>query len=124
MAVMNVRPIIAFLMGLVLQLSQVQSCRAIETAKPCATQAHRMSCCEGLAACPCAKKNDSDQKPAPVAPATVDLKLLVSKAAEPSRIEPWSHPPTSAVILTAPRTDSESGYAGVPLSVAFCCFVI
>lgn len=123
-SVMDVRSIIALFMGLVLQLSQVQTCLATEAAKPCATQARLMSCCEGLKTCPCAKKSRENQKPTPLLPASGELKLLLSKAPEPSRLGAFVSPPAAAKAVVATPALGWSAYAGVPLSVAFCRFVI
>jgi hypothetical protein len=121
---MNVRSIIALFMGLVIQLSQVQLSLAADTATTCGDHRQAMSCCDGLRSCPCASESHSDQKPAPLVPVTVDLKLLVSKGSEPYRLEALISPPTNAVVLPASHVDPWNGYAGVPLSVAFCRFVI
>jgi hypothetical protein len=121
---MGIRSIIALFMGLVIQLSQVQTSVAAEPTKSCGTSAHRTDCCEGLKSCPCATKSDSKEKPAPLVPAAVDLKLFVSKASGPGSYEAFHFPPTDSVFFNTTRLDSRSGYAGVPLSVAFCSFVI
>ena len=121
---MGIRSIIALFMGLVIQLSQVQLCVAAESTKSCATSGDRMSCCEGLKSCPCAKKSDPVEKPAPLVPAAVDLKLFVSKASGPSGFDVIHFPQSVRVLVSAARRESNTGYAGVPLSVAFCRFVI
>ena len=122
--VMGIRSIIALFMGLVIQLSQMQVCVATEPAKSCATSGHRMGCCEGLESCPCAKKSDPSEKPAPLVPAAVDLKLFVSKASGPGCLDVIHFPRSIRVLGSAARRESKTGYAGVPLSVAFCRFVI
>jgi hypothetical protein len=121
---MGMKSIIALLLGLVIQLSQVPACMADLPLIPCATSALPMDCCEGLKACPCAKENDRNQKPSPLTPAAADLKLLISKAPESIRLATLFSPPADAVLVTASSLENRSGYEGVPLSVAFCMFVI
>ena len=121
---MDFRSIIALFMGLVIQLSQVQVRGATEPAKSCATSGDRMSCCEGLKSCPCAKKSDPVEKPSPLVPSAVDLKLFVSKASGPGSLDVIHFPQSVRVSVNAARWESNAGYAGVPLSVAFCRFVI
>jgi hypothetical protein len=120
---MDLKSIIALFMGLVIQFSQVQSLLAADTAKSCGG-GESMSCCDGLKSCPCASEGDTDQKRAPMAPVTVDLKWLVSKPSEPNPLEALISPPNDAVVSSTTSMELPSGYAGVPLSVAFCTFVI
>lgn len=121
---MEIRSIIALFMGLVIQLSQLQISAAADSTKSCASAGHRMACCEGLESCPCAKKSDPVEKPAPLVPAAVDLKLFVSKASGPDCFHAIRFPQTVRVFAGTSRPESKTGYAGVPLSVAFCRFVI
>jgi hypothetical protein len=122
---MNLKSIVGLLMGLVIQLSQVPSCLAWEAPTACAAQAHPAGCCEGLESCPCAKNTDSAPKPAPLIPAEVDLKCLISPA--PAEANSQWVTPAPADILAFSLSSTESrcgGFAGVPLSVAFCSFII
>lgn len=121
---MNVKAIIALLMGLVIQLSQVQSCVAAIPAGPSEAEAHSMCCCDGLKSCPCASDRSGNEQPAPLIPATVDLKLLVAKAAGTNSFDVPVSPRSATVVATASHPEARSAYAGVPLSVAFCRFVI
>ena len=121
---MGMRSIVALFLGLLIQLSQVQSCLAAEPAKPCATKAHPGCCCDGMRSCPCAKDSDQNQKPAPLIPAALDLKLLISKTPGTHGLDALIPPPAAAVVFTASSPKSRNGFAGVPLSVAFCRFVI
>lgn len=118
---MNFKAIIALLMGLVIQLSLVHVCPA---EIPVGSAGIKMCCCEGLQSCPCASNRSPDQKPAPLIPAAADLKLLISKTPESSSLDApiFIHP--AAVVATASRAQARSAYAGVPLAVAFCRFVI
>lgn len=122
--VMNPKSIIALLMGLMIQLSQVPSCLASESTKTCGTQAHPAGCCEGLESCPCAENSDSTPKPAPLIPAAVDLKWLIPPAPAANECDPVASPPADVPTFCDSSTESRSGFAGVPLSVAFCSFVI
>ncbi len=121
---MAIKSIIALFLGLVIQLSQVQLGSAAEPVKSCGGNAHSMCCCDGLQSCPCAKESDSDHKPSPLIPAQGDLKWLVSKATEPTGLDKSSFPLTEAVVSTGSQMEARSAFAGVPLSVAFCRFVI
>ncbi len=117
---MNFKAIIGLLMGLVIQLSQVQASPAAISAG----SGERIGCCcEGLQSCPCASGRSPDQKPAPLIPGTVDLKLLISKSTESSSLPLISlHP--ACVVASASHIQIRSAYAGVSLAVAFCRFVI
>lgn len=121
---MVIRSIIALFMGLVIQLSQVQPCWASAPTKSCAENSETACCCGGYQSCPCASESDSDQKPAPSIPAAPDLKPLISKAPETHIPEASATPPAAAEVPAALLIESINGYAGVPLSVAFCSFVI
>lgn len=120
---MGLKAVIALFLGLVLQFSQAQSGVAALLAT-CGDVDQPMSCCEEAKSCPCLSETDPDQKPAPLVPATVDLKWFISKSAEPDRFTPVP-PSLERPVLSATRAgDTFAGYAGVPLSVAFCSFVI
>jgi hypothetical protein len=122
---MNLKAVIALLMGLVIQLSQAHvSWMTQDSPKSCGSSVHPMSCCEGLKSCPCVDEGDSNQKPAPLVPATIELKTLVSQVA--GAVDPVAlfSPPENAAVPAASFVEFRSGYAGVPLSVAFCSFVI
>ena len=122
---MDMRSIIALLMGLVLQLSQMQSCLAARPEEPCPARTHAVKCCcGGLESCPCVKETRESETPTPQLPASVELKLSISEAPEVTLIAPPVSPPASAGGIVAIPALGRSGYAGVPLSVAFCSFVI
>ena len=117
------RSIIALLMGLVIQLSQVQLSVAADTAESC----HReggASCCDDRQSCPCVEEGDPGQKPAPSVPAGQDLKWLISRTTESNKLEIFTSPSADAGVFSAFCLDLKNGYLGVPLSVAFCRFVI
>lgn len=121
---MDMKSIIALFMGLVIQLSQAQLSVVADSSRSCGTSGHAMSCCEGQKSCPCAKKSEPKERPAPLAPLSGNLKLFVSIASGLGCFESIHFSPIEAVFSSTPRLDSKSGYAGVPLSVAFCSFVI
>ena len=83
-----------------------------------------MSCCESLQSCPCAKKSDPDQKPSPLIPLSGDLKWFASKASEPAGLDELILTQTEFEVGTGSQREGPIAFAGVPLSVAFCCFVI
>ncbi len=122
--VMGTRSIIALFMGLVLQLSQAQLCLTPRVEKSCATEAHAMSCCEGSGSCHCATESRDHEPPTPLVPASVDLKVFLAKAPEVPRVETLFSPPEETRVVEASPVLGRGGYAGVPLSVAFCRFVI
>lgn len=121
---MSFKSIIALFMGLVIQWSQVQSCVAAISAGPSGTKASHSCCCAGLESCPCVSDRDPDHKPAPLVPTAVDLKQLVARTAGPNSLDVPISPRSATQVATASREESRRAYAGVPLSVAFCCFVI
>ena len=121
---MAIKSIIALFLGLVIQLSQVQLGSAAEPEKPCGGNEHSMSCCDGLQSCPCVKQSDPNQKPRPLIPVGSDLKWLASKASEPAGLDEMIFPQTETVVSTGSQMEARSAFGGVPLSVAFCRFVI
>jgi hypothetical protein len=118
------RAIIALLLALVIQWSQVLGCTAAGSANTCETSATPMSCCDGHDSCPCVSESDPVQKPAPLAPATLDLKLLVAKAVDLLDTAAWISPASEIARVIPHHPEFRSGFAGVPLSVAYCSFVI
>lgn len=114
--------IFCLFLGLVIQLSPVQPCQEGDVESKCVDVG--MSCCSGLQSCPCAKESEPDQQPAPVFPPATDLKLLISKAPGTDHPAALIFPPEDVPDLAGTSVESGNGYAGVPLSVAFCSFVI
>src|SRR5688572_25095590 len=108
---MVIRSIIALLMGLVIQLSQVQSCLTTGPAESCVTDGQSACCCGDIQSCPCVSESDPAEKPAPLIPAAVDLKQLISKAPEPNAPVVLISPPANDVRPTAPLIECRSGYA-------------
>ncbi|MBK1882782.1 hypothetical protein JIN85_10170 [Luteolibacter pohnpeiensis] len=122
---MAIKSIVALFLGLLLQLSQVQAGLACLTTDDCAPmKSHTMSCCADQASCPCASNSEDEPKPAPIAPATAQLKLEF-----PAPVE-LDHEPGMLIASGLPvappsvPADLNVGYEGVPLSVAFCSYVI
>lgn len=121
---MLIKPLIALCLGLVIQLSQVQLCWASAPAKSCASDTQVACCCGDTQSCPCASESTPDQKPAPLIPAGADLKPLLANVTEPDIFGIWVTPPENATVRTTQFSKLAGGYAGVPLSVAFCRFII
>lgn len=121
---MGIRTIIAIFMGLVLQISQVQSCLGAEILNSSGKNSCKMSCCEAIQSCPCAKECDSNQTPVPAIPVSVDLKSHLTKSPDPSRIPHFTVPSVHTVALRCATNFTLTIYAGVPLSVAICRFII
>jgi len=118
------RTIIAIFMGLVLQISQVQSCLGAEILNSSGKNSCKMSCCEAIQSCPCAKECDSNKTPVPAIPVSVDLKSHLTKSPDPSHILHFTVPSVHTVALKCPTNFTLTRYAGVPLSVAICRFII
>ncbi len=118
------KSIVGLFLALVFQLSQMPSALAGQPQQQCATQALAMSCCEGLGSCPCATESRENDKPAPLLPASLQLKFFISKAPEQPRLETFFSLPAGIQGGPASPAPCRGGYAGVPLSVAFCRFVI
>lgn len=121
---MGMKSIIAMFLGLVIQFSQAQSCFAADAVNLLSPQTHSMDCCAGEKSCPCAKQSDPAQKPSPLIPATVELKWLVSKALDSHNLAVLVTPPSDTVQVTVSTSKVHTGFAGVPLAVAFCSFDI
>ena len=120
------KSIVGLFLGLVIQLSQVQPCAAMDSQLPCPSVAASVhDCCKGKSSCPCAGRSEQAPTPAPAVPVSVDLKLNAPKARELDFLSLFFLPEISeAVPATASFPESHSGFSGVPLSVAFCTFVI
>lgn len=122
---MNLKAISALIMGLLLQWSVVAALPTAEPANACASAAAPMTCCASAKSCPCLDKQDSSgEKPAPLAPSAPDLKLVFIEA--PTTDDNVAATPLSELDSSTPqvRAGPTAGFPGVPLSVAFCSFVI
>jgi hypothetical protein len=116
------RTIMGLIMGLAIQLALLQPLLSADSVSDRCAAA---GCCDEMASCPCASNGDPEQKPAPIAPAQLDSKLSPPKARELDLLPLLIPPDTSeAVVAAASIPESHVGFAGVPLSVAFCTFVI
>lgn len=121
---MNVSSIIALFLGLVIQWTQLQAAFAFDPATSCGGHGVAMSCCDGLQSCPCVSEGEPDQKPSPLTLPAGDLKLLVSGVTGPSGVDELLSQSTEISVSATSGAAFVPGYAGVPLSVAFCRFVI
>jgi hypothetical protein len=121
---MNVRAVITLILGLVFQLAQALP--AATFTSPCASQGEFCACCESADSCPCAKNGESDQKSAPQLPESGNVLKLPAAKADDNRfsIESLAGAHPSPTLATSPVSGPSSGYAGVPMAVAFCSFVI
>ena len=122
--VIVLKSIVGLVLGLVLQLSHAGPGMAKPHGNPCAAHGHGMNCCEGLASCPCAQDSRENERPVPLLPASTDLKSFIAKAPEGSRLQVLVTPPADTKVVENRPALGRSGYAGVPLSVAFCTFTI
>jgi len=118
------RTVIGLFLALVFQLAQVAPCLAVACAP--ASQKAECGCCDKKQdACPCASNKTEHDRSTPLAPPASELK---AQLALPS-MDPVA-PQVAAIETAAPRgspnafRDRAAGYAGVPLAVAFCSFVI
>jgi hypothetical protein len=123
-ATMNLKAFLALLVGLVMQLSQVPSCIAATAPEPCAGHRQAMSCCKDLKSCPCVAKNEQAPKPVPLVPVSADFKGWVVPEPVPHEHGFDAPVPAQVALFSATQIEPQAGFAGVPLSVAFCCFVI
>ena len=123
---MNAKTAIALFFGLVFQLSQViPGMAAVIT--DCAPVAESCDCCAGLPSCPCAEEGEPTQKPLPLAPdSSQTLKAPLAKVSGTRvSLESVAGPQaTASTVAATPIAGPPTGYTGVPLSVAFCSFVI
>jgi hypothetical protein len=121
---MNVKAVITLILGLVFQLAQALP--AATFTSPCASQGTFCACCESADSCPCAENVESDQKPAPQLPESGNVLKLPATKADDNRfsIESRAGALPSPTLAASPVSGPSSGYAGVPLAVAFCSFVI
>jgi hypothetical protein len=115
------KSIVGLFLGLVLQLSQAQPHLATRIEQACAAN---MSCCKDLDSCPCVSESRGNEKPAPLLPAGADLKSFLTKAPEAPALETRISPAGGSRVALIFPAPFRNGYAGVPLSVAFCSFVI
>lgn len=121
---MGLRTIVALLLGLFIQLSQMPL-RGSESST-CRVGAKRvMSCCDPAEPCPCASKGDPDRKPLPLKQGGVEGKSLVlARASEPELETKIASCGAAAKLRCVVREDHPAGYSGVTLAVAYCSFVI
>ena len=119
--VMALRTIVGLMMGLAIQLALMQPLLSGSEVSHCAGS----TCCEELASCPCANNDDAEKQPSPIAPAPVDSKLGAPRARHLDCSLLWIQPEVlEAEVGTTSIPASHLGFEGVPLSVAFCTFVI
>ena len=123
-ASMGLKTITAFCAGMLLQLSVVAFGIPTGALESVRSSACPSSCCENLDSCPCFESSGQDEAPAPLPPAPPDLKGPLARPSEPVALviidSPTKEsPPTACVVRNSP-----GGYSGVPLTVAFCSFVI
>lgn len=121
---MDIRAIILLFLGLVIQLSQVRPMQDAPQAKPCAALMTATTCCGGPKTCHCIDENESSQKPAPVLPAATDLKFSFVALSGTDAVPTPATAPSQVIFLSKPVAGIRSAYSGVPLTVAFCSFVI
>ncbi|MCX8496093.1 MAG: hypothetical protein ORN51_07925 [Akkermansiaceae bacterium] len=121
---MSLKAFLALLAGLVIQLSQVPPCLAATAAEPCAGHRQAMSCCKDLKSCPCEAKNEQAPKPAPLVPESVGFKGWVAPVPMPHEQGFTASVHAQVALFFATQTEPHAGFIGVPLSVAFCRFVI
>jgi hypothetical protein len=121
---MNLKAVIALVMGLVFQLAQMVPSAAATTS--CAP-APVCACCESADSCACAKCGDSEQLPVPATPAdhSGELKMPLPASTEIlSTAQPADSPAAPTTSRPMDRPSFIVGFQGVRYSVAFCSFVI
>jgi hypothetical protein len=110
----------AILLTLGIQLLAVEPClKSTSPPESCAK-----SCCDGHV-CPCAKNGEPHQDSTPITPAPLAPKFFtVFKTIHGSELEALASPTVGRADHTPGNQGPHHGYLGVPLSVAFCRFVI
>ena len=122
---MNVRAITALIMGLLLQWSMMGALPAANPAGSCGAEAASMSCCAPDKPCPCLKNQENPGKRQdPLAPKAPDLKSVFTLTSSTDDGVSALAAPTPSRSTPHARAGSTAGFPGVPLSVAFCSFVI
>ena len=122
---MGFNSVIAVFLGLLIQLTQVQLFSGDGAAPPCIKMGNSMGCCESVKSCHCLEDSDPDQQSTPLTVAAVDSKLLLSRAPETDPVSVFISPTDSSILVASPTSRVCGGFfAGVPVSVAFCSFVI
>jgi hypothetical protein len=117
---MGIRTFAALLLGLVIQLAGLPL-RAAAGPVKCPGPAAAMSCCGDV--CPCLNKSEAPEKPAPAVPVASPKLVLAVVATVPPVSS--AHPRPRKEVAPGPAAARVSiGFAGVPLAVAFCTFVI
>ena len=123
---MKSKAAIALIFGLIFQLAQVLPGLAAVMADD-RIPVVCCECCAGLDSCPCAEEGEPAPPPLPLAPdSSQNLKVPLAKTTGTHvSLETFSGqqgiaPSVISTSVTGPWT----GYTGVPLSVAFCSFVI
>lgn len=123
---MKSKAVIALILGLIFQLAQVLPGVAAIMAD-CRFAAESCECCAGLTSCPCAEDGEPVRNPMPLAPDSgKTLKVPLAKTSG-TRVSPETISGPQAIVpsvIATPVTGPWIGYTGVPLSVAFCSFVI
>jgi len=120
----RLRAFSALLVGLVIQLSQVPSCLAATAPERGAAHCQAMSCCKDLKSCPCEAENEQAPKPAPLVPEPVGFKGWVPPVPMPHEQGFDASVHAQVALFCATQIEPHAGFTGVPLSVAFCRFVI
>ncbi len=115
---------VALVLALVVQFSQVSGYLAMQESSSCVDESSMSCCCAAVKSCPCVEESPNHEKPEPLFPASIDLKQLVSKTAENPILVDLDPPATASTNTAATSIFFHGAYQGVPLSVAFCKFVI
>ena len=121
---MGLKTITAFCAGMLLQLSVIASGISTGALESVRSSACASSCCENLDSCPCFESSGQDEAPAPLPPALPDLKGPLASPSEPVALVTIDSPTKECSPIACVVRNPPGGYSGVPLTVAFCSFVI
>jgi hypothetical protein len=125
LGVVNIRVVIALCLGLLFQLFLLGGARPLqESSEFCCGDSQSMDCCADLDFCPCLEEGDSKQTPTPLIPAGLDLKLGLAQAPGENCPVAMIQSAGDVVIPSKFCLGARHGFLGVPVSVAFCRFVI
>lgn len=122
---MQMKAVIALVLGLVFQLAQVLPAAVITGS--CAPVASSCQCCANGETCECASCGETPQAPAPIVPADQlnELKIPTMQRTETAVAVVTTGSvrvlPTASTVIGSKMV---YGYQGVRFAVAFCSFVI
>lgn len=121
------KAVIGLFLALVLQLAQAQTWLATLSDADCERVAKppACDCCVGEDKCPCLAQAPQQENRLPLAPPAAELKIQIAAPVDADVTLVITRSPDSGRMLEhAVSREVVSGYAGVPLAVAYCRYLI